>query len=211
MPAPLLSPDTLDAEAAALYDTAAWRQIVTNWATTAPEPQPRSLDEPPGPASTGPEPWRHLLTATTDELVATAIAQIPPPPPAERPLPGRIGAILPDRLHAWRRIGQPDIRPSTQLAYAHRVLAEWGWQNQPYRLRDARGARCICGAILTAHRLGYGSAATTHRSAAWVLTELRAQGWTGLIGPWNRAPGRTAPQALDLIAYAARRAAHNGH
>lgn len=211
MPAPLLTPNTLDTEAAALYDTTAWQQIVAHWATTAPEPPPRAPEDHPGPDSAPEAPWRRLLTATTDELVATAIAQIPPAPPAERPLPGRVGAILPDRLHAWRRIGQPDIRPSTQLAYAHQVLTEWGWQNQQHRLRDARGARCICGAILTAHRLGYGSTATTHRSAAWVLTELRAQGWNGLIGPWNRAPGRTAAQALDLVAQAARRAAHNGH
>ncbi|MFF8279954.1 hypothetical protein ACF05T_28275 [Streptomyces lateritius] len=33
----VLSPDDLDLEAAALYDTAAWQPIVSHWATTAPK------------------------------------------------------------------------------------------------------------------------------------------------------------------------------
>ncbi|MFF8610774.1 hypothetical protein ACF06X_33250 [Streptomyces sp. NPDC015346] len=211
--ATLLTPDALDLEAAALYDTAAWQQIVTHWATTTPEPRPRAATEATDPPTTSDRPageWRHLLTATVDELVTTALAQIPPAPPAERPLPGRLGATLPDRLHTWRRIGQTDLRPSVHLAYARQILTEWGWQNEPYRLRDARGARCICGALLAAHRLGYGSTSTAHRGAAWIVTELRAQGWTDLIGPWNRAPGRNADHALDLLGAAIRRASQAG-
>ncbi|MBT2439529.1 hypothetical protein J7E93_05205 [Streptomyces sp. ISL-36] len=194
MTAPEATPETVDRAAAQLYDTAAWREIVRRWDT-------------PAPAA---EEWRRLLTVPVDELVATALGALSAPPPDERRLPGRLGAILPDRLHAWRRIGQPDLRPSAHLAHARRVLVEWGWQNRPYRLRDARGARCLCGALLTAHRLGHGSADTMNRSAAWIVTELRAQGWTGLIGPWNRAPGRTAEQALALIDATIRRAAHAG-
>ncbi|QGZ52132.1 hypothetical protein GPZ77_30570 [Streptomyces sp. QHH-9511] len=201
---PDTAPEVVDRAAARLYDTAAWQEIVRRWDTTAPAPGPA-----PGPAP-APEEWRRLLSVPVDELVATALGALPAPPPVERPLPGRLGAILPDRLHAWRRIGQPDLRPSAHLAHARRVLVEWGWQNQPYRLRDARGARCLCGALLTAHRLGHGSAETMNRSAAWIVTELRAQGWTGLIGPWNRAPGRTAEQALALIDATIRRAAHAG-
>ncbi|GGT73520.1 DUF6197 family protein [Streptomyces lateritius] len=201
---PDTAPEAVDRAAARLYDTAAWQEIVRRWDTTAPAPGPV-----PGPVP-APEEWRRLLSVPVDELVATALGALPAPPPVERPLPGRLGAILPDRLHAWRRIGQPDLRPSAHLAHARRVLVEWGWQNRPYRLRDARGARCLCGALLTAHRLGHGSAETMNRSAAWIVTELRAQGWTGLIGPWNRAPGRTAEQALALIDATIRRAAHAG-
>ncbi|MGW0466365.1 DUF6197 family protein [Streptomyces sp. NPDC003027] len=200
---PTLAPDpvldTVDRTAARLYDTEAWQEIVRRWDT--------SVRHPEAPAT---EPWRGLLSVPVDQLVTTALEALPAPPPAERPLPGRFGAVLPDRLHAWRRIGQPDLRPSTHLAHARRVLVEWGWQNRPYRLRDARGARCLCGALLTAHRLGYGSADTMNRSAAWLVTELRAQGWTGLIGPWNRAPGRTAREALALIDATIHRAAHAG-
>lgn len=212
-----LTPDSLDAEASRLYDTAAWQQIVTGWTLTAPEPAPPRATEAtddatvPHEAATTPQDWRSLLTVPVDQLITDAERALPAAPPEERPLPGRFGAILPDRLHAWRRIGQPDLRPSIQLQYARQVLVEWGWQNVPYRMRDGYGARCLCGALLTAHRLGYGSLDTANRSAAWVLTELRHQGWAGLIGPWNRAPGRTAGQALALVDATIRRASHAGN
>lgn len=192
------APDSVDQEAVRIYDSAAWQQIVRAWDMPTAPPVDRPTEGPTdGPAAT--EEWRGLLSVPVDRLVATALAALPAPPPPERKLPGRLGAALPDRLHTWRRIGAPDVPPSTHLAHARRVLVEWGWQNRPYRLRDARGARCLCGALLTAHRLGHGSADTMNRSAAWIVTELRAQGWTGLIGPWNRAPGRTAREALALV------------
>ncbi|WP_328896717.1 DUF6197 family protein [Streptomyces sp. NBC_00236] len=205
-----LTPDELDAQAARLHDTEAWQQIVTGWDLTVPEP--------PGPVSPGAEQnrpapsddWRDLLSVPVDQLIADTVRALPAALPRERPLPGRLGAVLPDRLHAWRRIGQPEVRPSVHLAHARQILTEWGWQNTPYRLRNARGARCICGAMLTAHRLGYGSAHTVDRAGAWLISELRAQGWTGLIGPWNRYPGRTAADALALIDAAISRAARAG-
>ncbi|MGW1409496.1 DUF6197 family protein [Streptomyces sp. NPDC002403] len=210
MTAPL-TPDHLDREAALLYDTAAWQQIVTNWRYTAAEPTPQAAPEATqDPTDTKLGNWRSLLSAPVDQLIADAVRSIPAAPPTERTLPGRIGAILPDRLHTWRRIGQADIRPSTHLAYTRQVLAEWGWQNQPYKLRNGRGARCLCGGMLTAHRLGYGSTNTMNQAGAWILTELRAQGWTGLIGAWNRTPGRTATDALNLIDATIRRASHAG-
>lgn len=210
--AAVLTPDTLDLEAARLYDTAAWQQIVTHWARTAPEPTPRTGTEGTEPSGSGHEleDWRSLLSVPVDQLITTALDALPPQPPTERPLPGKLGAILPDRLHTWRRIGQSDVRPSTHLAYARQILTEWGWQNQPYRLRNAAGARCLCGALLTAHRLGYGSEDTMNRAGAWLITELRSTGWTGLIGPWNRAAGRTADHALALIDATIRRASHAG-
>ncbi|MET9436888.1 hypothetical protein [Streptomyces sp. NPDC006551] len=204
-----LTPDDLDFEAAALYDTSAWQQIVAGWPATAPDPTIRTATEHPVQRDEAGD-WRSLLTVPVEQLITTALDTLPATPPAERPLPGRLGAALPDRLHTWRRIGQSDIRPSVHLAYARQILTEWGWQNQPYRLRNTRGARCLCGALLTAHRLGYGSTDTMHRAGAWILTELRTQGWTGLIGPWNRTPSRTADHALELIGAATRRAAHAG-
>ncbi|MEU5660695.1 hypothetical protein ABZ802_34520 [Streptomyces sp. NPDC047737] len=155
--------------------------------------------------------WRGLLSVPVDQLIDESLRALPAPAPGERPLPGRLGAVLPERLHAWRRIGQPDVSPSTHLGHARRILTEWGWQNTPYRLRNARGARCLCGAMLTAHRLGYGSLDTVDRAGAWLITELRSQGWTGLIGPWNRQPGRTAAEALALLDATIHRAAQAGH
>ncbi|MYX17009.1 hypothetical protein GTY67_27075 [Streptomyces sp. SID8374] len=219
MAIPVLTPDQLDAQASRLHDTQAWQSIVSGWELTAPEPGPRPAErtepgraQPPEPTQgRPPSDWRDLLSVPVDQLIDDALRTLPATPPPERPLPGRLGAVLPDRVHAWRRVGQGDLRPSVHLGYAHQILAEWGWQNTPYRLRNARGARCVCGALLTAHRLGYGSPATVNRAGAWLITELRAQGWPGLIGPWNRAPGRTAADALALVDAAARRAASAGH
>ncbi|MEV7282267.1 hypothetical protein [Streptomyces sp. NPDC093111] len=189
--------DVLDREAAALLDTAAWREIVARWPETPP------VREEAGD-------WRRLLSVPVDRLVADALDALPPAAPAERALPGRLGAMLPDRLHVWRRIGSPDVRPSVHLAHARRVLTTWGWQNTPYKLRDVRGARCVCGAMLAAHRLGHGSAPTMNEAGAWMLEELRSRGWTELIGPWNRAPGRTAADVLALVDATIRRAARAG-
>ncbi|MFC7932956.1 DUF6197 family protein [Streptomyces cinereoruber] len=222
--APQLTPDALDREAAALYESAVWQRIVTDWTAPAPEPPapapvpltPAPVSPAPGTVPLAPPPpgegrsWRDLLSVPVDRLVADALDALPAPGPAERRLPGRIGAVLPDRLHVWRRIGQAELRPSVHLGYARLVLTEWGWQNAPYRLRDRRGARCVCGALLAAHRLGYGGADTMNEAAAWIMTELRSRGWGDLIGPWNRAPGRTADDALALLDATIRRAAHAG-
>ncbi|MEV5205332.1 hypothetical protein [Streptomyces sp. NPDC053720] len=211
-PALTLTPDQLDAQATRLHDTEAWQQIVTGWEATAPDPVLPS--SPAAPEQLPPDresaDWRDLLSVPVDQLIADSVRALPATAPRERPLPGRLGAVLPDRLHSWRRIGQPEVRPSTHLAYARQILTEWGWQNTPYRLRNARGARCICGALLTAHRLGYGSLDTVDRAGAWLVAELRSQGWTGLIGPWNRCPGRTAADALALIDATITRAALAG-
>ncbi|MFE7429330.1 hypothetical protein [Streptomyces sp. NPDC057545] len=210
-PAPAPTPDLLDAQVVRLYDTEAWRQIVSGWDLTVPEPvplpSPGAAEQAPGP---GPTDWRALLSVPVDRLIAESVRALPAAAPRERPLPGRLGAIVPDRLHSWRRIGQPDVRPSIHLAHARRILTEWGWQNTPYKLRNARGARCVCGALLTAHRLGYGSLDTVDRAGAWLVTELRSRGWTGLIGPWNRHPGRTAEEALALVDATIARAARAG-
>ncbi|MFJ9264548.1 hypothetical protein ACIRP4_30315 [Streptomyces bacillaris] len=213
MAIPVLTPDQLDAQASRLYDTGAWREIVSGWERTAPEPvaPPPSGEDRPASGQDRPADWRSLLSVPVEQLIDDSLRALPAASPPERPLPGRLGAVLPDRVHAWRRVGQADVRPSVHLGYARQILAEWGWQNTPYRLRNARGARCVCGALLTAHRLGYGSPTTVDRAGAWLITELRSQGWTGLIGPWNRAPGRTAADALALVDAAARRAALAGH
>lgn len=199
-----ITPDDLDREAARLFDTAAWQKIVSGWQYTAPEPS----YQPKRAASQG--TWRDLISVPVDQLVDQALRDVHPGAPTERPLPGRFGAMLPDRVHSWRRLGQPDIRPSAHLAYARQLLTEWGWQNAPYKLRDARGARCICGAMISMSRMGCGSMQTVNRAGAWLITELRSQGWYGLVGEWNRAPGRTADQAFALIDATIRRASHAG-
>ncbi|MGW6721994.1 DUF6197 family protein [Streptomyces sp. NPDC054995] len=219
----VLTPDQLDGQASRLHDTQAWQQIVTGWEHTAAKPgltpaeptsaRPTNPAEPApasAPVPAAPADWRSLLSVSVDRLIDDTLRTLPASAPHERPLPGRLGAMLPDRVHLWRRVGQGDVRPSTHLGYARQILAEWGWQNTPYRLRNARGARCVCGALISAHRLGYGSLDTVDRAGAWLITELRAQGWPGLIGPWNRHPGRTAADALALVDATIRRASLAG-
>ncbi|MEU5216702.1 hypothetical protein AB0G79_10955 [Streptomyces sp. NPDC020807] len=202
------SPDLVDREAAALYESAAWRRIAADWTDVGPDVAPEA-GAVVGAVAPGKD-WRSLLSVPVDRLVAQALDSLPPALPADRRLPGRLGAVLPDRLHAWRRVGRGDLLPSVHLGYARLVLTEWGWQNAPYKLRDRRGARCVCGALLAAHRLGHGSADTMNEAAAWVMTELRSRGWNDLIGPWNRAPGRTAEDAVALLDATVRRAAEAG-
>ncbi|MFQ6855414.1 hypothetical protein AAIB46_31695 [Streptomyces sp. 35M1] len=203
----VLTPDQLDGQAARLHDTQAWQQIVTGWEHGAPELSPAPA---PTPVPARPSDWRSLLSVPVDRLIDETVRSLTALPPHQRPLPGRLGAMLPDRVHLWRRVGQSDLRPSVHLGHARQILVEWGWQNTPYRLRNARGARCVCGAMLSAHRLGYGSLDTVDRAGAWLITELRAQGWPGLIGPWNRHPGRTAADALALLDATIRRASLAG-
>lgn len=217
---PLLSPDTLDREAVALYESATWQRVVTDWTEA---PAPIATPTPAHPLSPSSPPSRRPSTRRVRRAGESCSpcrwtgwsprrsTRFRRPRPASSRLPGRIGAVLPDRLHAWRRIGRAGLRPSVHLGYARLVLTEWGWQNAPYKLRDARGARCVCGALLAAHRLGYGSATTMNEAAAWIMTELRSRGWGELIGPWNRAPGRTAADAVELLDATILRAAQAGH
>lgn len=222
MPGASPDPDLLDQQAAALIESAAWQAVVDGWHTTTPEPTPAADQTPATPGEPEDRPGRGsgadlvtevpglLLSKTTAELVREA-GIVTGPAPADRQLPGRLAAALPDRLHTWRRLYQPDIKPSIQLGYARELLETWGWQGLPYRLRDARGARCVCGALISVSRLGHGSIETANRSAAWVMAELRARSWPGLIGEWNRQPGRTATEAIALVTAAAHRATQAGY
>lgn len=150
MPTTALTPEELDAQAARLHDTDAWQQIVTGWDLTVPAAAPEAAPaaarpvappQPTAPAEAHPVPpaerspvapqtappgdWRALLSVPVDQLITDTVRALPPAAPRTRPLPGRIGAMLPDRLHTWRRIGQTEVRPSVHLAHARQILTEW--------------------------------------------------------------------------------------
>ena len=189
-----LTPAALDQAAARLVDNALiddqLQRITSGYQRTAPA----------SPAARG------LLTKTVDELVQEALGGITPHgtrPAIDIRLPGRIARTLPDWTQKRRTTHHP---ASTQLHVAAAILREWGWQGAPHKLRDRLGRRCICGAICATVTLGIGTTPTAHHAAWHVLTELRHRGWTGLIGDWNQAPGRTQQQAIDLVQAAARRA-----
>lgn len=197
MPAPVLTPAALDQAAARLLserpvepavDERAWQNIVDGYGRTA-------------PASLAARP---LLTKTVDELMSEALRAVPDHgtrPEMEVRLPGRLSAMFPERMlrRYPRRLDYP---PSVQLHVAGVVLREWGWQQEPHHLRNRRGARCVCGAICTAVALGIGGERAAHQAAWHVLVVLRGRGWPHLIGDWNQQPGRTAEQAIEVVAEA---------
>lgn len=203
MPATLLTPAALDQAAARLTpaplapaEAEAWRGITTSYQRTAPADRDA----------------RNMLGGkTVDELIHEAgITTHGQRPPIEIRMPGRLGGILPGRLNRNKRdLSQP---PSTVLYAAARVLEEYGWQARPHHLRDARGRRCVCGAIAAAYDLGVGGIDAAHGAAGHVLAELRDRSWPHphLIGDWNQVAGRTPQQAIQLIHAARARAINAG-
>ncbi|WP_445520461.1 DUF6197 family protein [Streptomyces sp. NEAU-174] len=154
---------------------------------------------------------RQLTSKTVDELVAEALNGINPHgtrPPVDVRLPGRLAAVLPDWAHRGRRkdFTHP---PSTQLYVAATILREWGWQAKPHKMRNKRGQRCICGALVTTVALGVGTMSGAETAAWHVLGVLRDQGWPRLIGDWNRECGN-AQKAIDITLTAYQRAAAAG-
>ncbi|MDX3230600.1 hypothetical protein [Streptomyces sp. ME19-01-6] len=204
MAATIPTPADLDRAAARMYkarpltaaDRRAFDQIAAGYERTAPAV----------PAA------RNLVTKTVDELVAEALGGINPHgtrPPVDVRLPGRLAAVMPDWAHRGRRrdITHP---PSTQLYVAAAILREWGWQAKPHKLRNRRGQRCICGALVTTVALGIGTMSGAETAAWHVLCELRGRGWNrGLIGDWNQQQG-TAETAIDVTLSAYQRAVAAG-
>lgn len=154
---------------------------------------------------------RNLITKTVDELVAEALGGINPHgtrPPVDVRLPGRLAAVMPDWAHRGRR-RDCTHPPSTQLYVAVAILKEWGWQAKPHRMRNRRGQRCICGALVTTVALGVGTMSGAETAAWHVLAVLRDQGWPHLIGEWNRQCG-SPERAIDVTLTAYHRAAAAG-
>jgi hypothetical protein len=195
---PALAPDDLDRAAFALVHRG-----------ELPTPEPAHVPLPDRQPATRPDPHFDRIATmapvakTVDQLIREAGIATGHAPTSNNPLglPGRLRRLLP----VPRDITVP---PSHILYIAKHVMRQRGWQNRPYRLHDLRGRVCVCGAIIAARNLGYGADWAIDRAAGHVLAELRRRGWTGLIGPWNRHPERTADDALALL-IAARHAAAN--
>ena len=199
----MLDAASLDQAAARLYrakplnprEQHEFRQLAAGYQRTA----PASRDS------------RKLINKTVDELVAEALGGINPHgtrPPVDVRLPGRLAAALPDWAHRSRRrdITHP---PSTQLYVAATILRDWGWQAKPHKMRNLRGQRCICGALVTTVSLGVGTMPGAETAAWYVLGVLRDKGWPRLIGDWNQECG-SAERAIDVTLTAYQRAAAAG-
>ncbi|MFI1867385.1 DUF6197 family protein [Streptomyces jumonjinensis] len=170
----------------------------------------RYLAAQPRPAATA----HPLVTRTTDQLVAEALAHTPPSATAAGApalaVPARALRVLPDwalsvplvrQLHGGygRR-----LTPATHLTLTALVIERYGWSHG--KLRTRSGRRCILGAQAVLYRLGYGDEQTVHQAAGHLQAVLAQRGIHQHYATWNDAPGRTQIEVLALVRAAATRA-----
>lgn len=158
-----------------------------------------------------------LVTKSTDELVAEALAELAalPVPPAEaapvlRP-PAKVLRRLPDwalslpLVRAWHGGGRA-ITAAENLELAALVIERFGWTQDTQRGTD--GGRCILGAQWALHRLGYGDVHTLRLASGYLQNTLGTQ--AGSYEAWNDHPARTREQVLALVRAAAAAARRDG-
>jgi len=163
-----------------------------------------------------------LVTATTEDLVRQALAELdtreaaePGPAAPELPaglwriLPAGLWRILPDRLlalHPGRlgagverlRVSVPEHLELTAL-----VLERWGWARTGSRIRTGGGRRCILGAQRAVCALGYGTADTATAAGARIQNVLASRGIREPFPQWNELDHVDHNQVLALIRDAA--------
>lgn len=161
-----------------------------------------------------------LVTATTEELVRAALAELDNRPTsaaasaAVPQLPRGLWRVLPDRLlalHPGRvveRSARRQITVAEHLELTALVLERWGWAQTPTGWRTAGGRRCILGAQAALFHLGYGNEDTATAAGAHLNAVLRARGIRQPFPFWNDQSHVGCDQALALVrdaAIAARR------
>jgi len=153
-----------------------------------------------------------LVTATTEELVRAALAELDSEPHHFDPgpqLPGGLWKVLPDRLlalHPGRRgevVERLRITAAEHLELTALVLERWGWAQTGGRIRTTGGRRCILGAQRVLFALGYGTQDTAITAGAHLNAALRARGIHQPYPAWNELPGVDQDQVLTLVRDAA--------
>lgn len=160
-----------------------------------------------------------LVTATTEELVRAALAEldtrhgravdVDDPAAADSRLPGGLWRVLPDRLlalHPARRgegVARLRITTAEHLELTALVLERWGWAKTPGNWRTTGGRRCILGAQAAVYRLGYGTDDTVAAAGAHLNAILRSRGIRETYPRWNDQPHVTRDQVLALVRDAA--------
>jgi hypothetical protein len=153
-----------------------------------------------------------LVTATTEELVRTALANLPTAPaagPATPVLPRGLWRVLPDRLlalHPARRgegVTRLRISVAEHLELTALVLEHWGWSKTGRHIRTGAGRRCILGAQYAVFRLGYGTEDTAVAASAHLQAVLARRGIRQPFPQWNDSPDVTREQVLAVVRDAA--------
>ncbi|MDK1473643.1 hypothetical protein QNO07_09445 [Streptomyces sp. 549] len=139
-----------------------------------------------------------LVTRTTADLVAEALASVPAPAPVLDVPPSYL-RWLPDRV--WRTAGHARaVRPVSvpeYLALTARVLERHGWTQGAYRTRSGR--RCIAGDFQLLHWLGYGDEATADGAARAVAVVLASRGVTVPFAEWQDRSGIRREHVLNVL------------
>ncbi|MBM9504824.1 DUF6197 family protein [Actinacidiphila acididurans] len=154
-----------------------------------------------------------LVTATTEELVRQALAELDAPAPESTgtgpALPGGMWRMLPDRLlslHPARRatgVERARISVAEHLELTALVLQRWGWAQTGGRIRTMGGRRCILGAQRVLYALGYGTEDTAIAAGAHLNAALRARGVRQSYPVWNEHSDVDREQVLALVRDAA--------
>lgn len=158
-----------------------------------------------------------LVTATTEELVRQALAELDAPvpesagtgPAADPGLPGGMWRVLPDRLlslHPARRaagVERMRISVAEHLELTALVLERWGWARTGGHIRTVGGRRCILGAQRALFALGYGTEDTAIAAGAHLNAALRARGVRQSYPVWNEQGDVDRDQVLALVRDAA--------
>lgn len=163
-------------------------------------------------ADQAPRTAHRLLTKTTAELVAEALATQPSHTQAPTlTAPSRLLRILPDwalsltrQLHAGTA---RHISVAQHLELTALVIEQYGWARG--KLRTVGGGRCILGAQYVLKQLGYGDDNTAAEAGRHLTNILAARGIQQPIHQWNDGHGRTQTEVLHLIREAANNAKEN--
>jgi hypothetical protein len=154
-----------------------------------------------------------LVTATTDELVQTALANLAPAPAAQHPhepqLPRGLWRLLPARflaLHPARHFDagrRRTITPAEHLDLTVLLLRQWGWSQTSGHIRSLTGRRCIVGAQYALFRLGYGTEDTVIAAGHHIDNVLRCRGIKLPYVWWNEQSHVGPNQVLAVVQAAA--------
>lgn len=158
----------------------------------------------PAPApSSAPVTAHPLVSVSTAELVAEALATLPAAPAPELSPPSPLLRWLPERL--WRLVGAARPRRHvTVSAYLHLtalVLERHGWNQGSWRSRG--GGRCIAGGMRLLLHLGYGDERTAAAASRAVERVLAADGVTVSFWEWQDRAGVRRERVLAVLREAA--------
>ncbi|MEW5658336.1 hypothetical protein ABGT92_23820 [Streptomyces cinereoruber] len=160
-------------------------------------------------AAHAPRTAHPLVTKTTAQLVAEALAEQAEPEqaPALTP-PSRALRILPDwalSLLGHRQATRQDVTVAEHLELTALVIQRYGWTQRT--LRTTSGRRCILGAQAVLYRLGYGDEQTAEEAGRRIQGVLGQRGISASFWAWQDGPERTEVEVLHLL----REAAHCQH